>query len=167
MQRKAVVMMLALAAVSLAVAQETGPPPPRWPGGDQSPPHTPRERCLTAFLVLTDDQAAAWAVLRDQLHDAVMPLEDRRRALGEQIRTELEGGAPDPARVGELMIQAHAVGGEILAAGQAHERAFRALLDADQLARYGVFVELQETCPGPDGPMGHGAGPFPPGPRPE
>ncbi len=112
--------------------------------------------CLTNYLGLTDEQVTAWQSLRDQLHTTLEPIHAQRKALHDQIQAALTGGAADPCGVGQLMVQAHALGDQARAARDANQAAFMALLTTEQQAKYQHFLDLGGVCRGQRGPRGAG-----------
>jgi periplasmic protein CpxP/Spy len=61
-------------------------------------------------LDLTEEQRASLRQILQEHHQAQEPLRQQERELRQQIRQQLDGGSPDPATIGQLTIQAHAVG---------------------------------------------------------
>jgi len=90
---------------------------------------------LTGELGLTTAQQASWKTLRDNQKAALQPLFEAGRAKREAIHQGLDNNA-DAATLGQLLIDAHKIGGQIRASHDQYEKSFTALLNSDQVAKY-------------------------------
>jgi len=157
------------AAVLLVATAASAQGPGRGPGAGFGPgdgPHGPggpgmgigmRDgRCLIEYLDLTDEQVTAWQNLRDQLHSTLEPIREQRVALHEQIQAALTSEGTDACAVGQLMVQAHALGDQERAAREANQTSFVALLTAEQQTKYQQFKEVRGMCRGDRGQRGAG-----------
>lgn len=112
-------------------------------------------RGLAAFLELTDAQIEDSRALFEDLAAELRPLAKEARALREELATLLDSADPDPAEVGALVVELHALGGEMKAARDAFDAAFSALLTPGQLERWETLKEARRLFRGP-GRGGHG-----------
>ncbi len=149
----ATLVLTALALVTGAQAQPVGRPagpPPGGPGagGPGGPGGRAGGEALANYLGLTDAQKAAARALREELHATVEPLAESERAIRESIHQALESGSRDAAAIGNLMLQAHDVRGQIKAAHDTFDAAFEALLTADQKTKFACFKSVREALPG-------------------
>jgi Spy/CpxP family protein refolding chaperone len=103
-------------------------------GFGQGMPQQVVDRLITE-LGLTKTQQAAWKTLRDNQKATLQPLFDAGRAKREAIHQGLDNNA-DAATLGQLLIDAHKIGGQIRAAHDQYEKSFTALLNSDQVAKY-------------------------------
>ncbi len=155
--------LLLIAAAASAQGPGRGPGPgfgsgdgPQGLGGPGMGIGTRDGRCLIDYLDLTDEQATAWQNLRDQLHTTLEPIRAQRVALHEQIQAALTSGGTDACAVGQLMVQAHALGDQVRAARDANQASFIALLTAEQQTKYQQFKEVRGMCAGDRGQRGAG-----------
>lgn len=142
--------LLLVAAAPLALAQ-----PPGGPRGPRGPERDAGR--LFEFLGLTEEQRAAWREVHQQHFEALRPTFEEIRELREQMRAELEGGAPDAAIVGGYAISIHQLEQELRASRGELENALLAILDAEQEQK----LEAWKAAHG--GRRGHGPGPGGPG----
>jgi Spy/CpxP family protein refolding chaperone len=98
---------------------------------------------LTKALDLSSSQQTAWQQLRDQLKATVQPLFAAARQKHEAIRTGLDANA-DAATLGNLMIEAHAIGKQIRAAHDKYEQDFTALLTTEQATKYDAIRQQRD-----------------------
>ena len=99
---------------------------------------------MARALDLTDEQRAAFKQILEEQHKASEPLRTQHRELREQIRQQLEGNA-DATTVGQLTIQAHAVGKQLHESrAQVRER-FEALLTPEQKAKLEALKSQRGT----------------------
>ncbi|MEE8522348.1 MAG: Spy/CpxP family protein refolding chaperone [Thermoanaerobaculia bacterium] len=106
------------------------------------------------YLDLTDEQIDAAQVIRDDLRQQVQALHQDHAALRQQLRDLLDGDNPDPAAVGELVIELHGERGQLRDALTAADAEFSTLLTEEQLVKWENFKELR----GRRGHRGSGAG---------
>jgi protein CpxP len=116
---------LALAATSVQAGDEPG----------RQGRHQWREMRMGRDLNLTDEQRASFKSIREEHRKAQEPLRQQHRELRQQIRQQLEGGNADPTAIGQLTIQAHALGRQLRESHAGLRERFEALLTPEQKAR--------------------------------
>lgn len=135
-----------------------GPGGPGGPDGVHGPGGFPL-RALAAFLDLTDAQIEDSQALLGDLAAELRPLAEEARALREELAALLDSADPDPAEVGALVLDVHAIGDRMKAARDDFDAAFAALLDTEQLERWEILKEARRVF-GARGHRGrHGRGP--------
>jgi Spy/CpxP family protein refolding chaperone len=153
-----VILTVALTAAGFALAQGFGNGHGRGHGRPgMGPGGAGRGRggdCIIEALGLSAEQRTAVAGLRDQQRATVQPLRDQARQLQEQIRTMLDSGQATAQGVGELVLQEHAVRGQIRTAHDTFEAAVRALLTPEQQQLFDALRRLRSCRGGPDGDDG-------------
>jgi len=157
----------AIASLAL-VANAQGPAGPPWgsgPHGEGFGPH------MVRALNLTDAQKASWEQMLEEHRTAAKPLMEQHQKLRDTIQEQLESGAPDAARIGELMISGHKLMTQSREARQDLEGKLLGLLDAKQKARFETLKDLREDF-GPrrgrhHGPFGRGLRGIPGAPEPD
>ena len=120
--RKAVLALVVLALAVPALA-------------DDGPLAVRAKAEVVGFLALTSDQAAQWDALLATREQTVAPLRAQLQGLEDQLKTLLGQSSPDPAAVGNLVLQIHGVRDQIRAADGAYLDGFGAMLGADQQAK--------------------------------
>ena len=106
----------------------------------QEPAHLPPNPCLqdiahdaiVSFLVLGDDQVAAWDVLLADSRAAAEPLRQAIADVQAQIDDQFATGDPDPTTVGDLVIQRRDLGLQLDQVHVDYVDGFEALLDGEQ-----------------------------------
>jgi len=134
-------LLLALAVLTLAapvLAQESEGPPPIVEAAHNQ---------VVRFLQLSGDQAAEWGALYAAHREAEQPLQEALAALQEEIEALLAAGAPDPAVLGGLVIERHALGEELRAAHLSYHASLVALLDGAQAKRLAFIARADEVQP--------------------
>ena len=117
--KRLLIGMIVLAVAIPAVAQES-------PLGDVA-----KDRIVN-FLELTPDQVAAWDLLIAESQAAAEPLREAIRAVQAEINALFEGGDPDPATLGALVIERHDLGEELALVHRDYVDGFEAMLDETQ-----------------------------------
>ena len=102
---------------------------------------------VVGFLALTSDQTAQWDTLLAAREQTVAPLRTQLQGIEEQLRTVLAQPNPDPAAVGNLVLQAHGVREQIRAANGAYTDGFNALLTGDQQAKVAFLHRAAKVEP--------------------
>ena len=120
--KKILVALIALCVVAPVVAQEMEPPPIVEAS----------HNAVAAFLQLTDEQIATWDVIYQIHREAEQPLKDEIAAVQAEIDALFETGDPDPAELGELVIERHALGEALFDVHLVYHEDFVALLDEAQ-----------------------------------
>jgi Spy/CpxP family protein refolding chaperone len=95
---------------------------------------------LTAKLNLTAEQQTAAKQLGQELHAKMQPLHQAQQQLHTQLQTLLAGANPDPAAVGNLVIQAHQSRAQMKPIFEEYKQKFAALLTPDQQATFQTLV---------------------------
>ena len=141
--------MLLAAVAPLAFAQS--------PGGGHRGMHGPERdgaNRLFEYLDLSEEQREAWTEAHRSHFEALRPTFEEIRTLREQMKTELEGGSPDPTTVGGYLISIHQLEGEIDASREDLEATILGILDDEQETKLEAFKAANH---GPrHGPGGHG-----------
>lgn len=137
------IAILALFLAAIATAQ---------PGPGRRPP----QKALAEYLQLSDQQVTAWQQIQKDTAATVQPLAENARDLHKQIGTALKAASPDPAAVGKLAVELHAVEEQIRAAHEAAKAKRVAALNADQKVKLEAFEAasafLRQERRGPGGP---------------
>jgi hypothetical protein len=126
--------------VSPLIAQEMEPPPIVEAAHNR----------VANFLQLSDQQIADWDVIYKIHRDAEQPLQDEAAAVQAEIDALFEAGAPDPAEVGELVIQRHELGEALITVHVVYHQDFVALLDETQVRRLNFIAradDVQQVIP--------------------
>jgi Spy/CpxP family protein refolding chaperone len=113
--------------------------------GDPAAHAAERLARLTQVLSLTTAQQAAAKQLQDKLQTTVQPLFTEAREKHEAIREALDSNNADAAEIGQLMIDAHKIGGQMRAAHDEFEKAFTALLTPEQAAKFKALQDKREA----------------------
>lgn len=160
----ALATLLALPLLAQPGPGPQGGPPGAGPGGPPGTGGSPQAvhgpggfplRALTAFLDLTDAQVEEARLLLEDLAAELRPLAEEARALRQELHTLLEAEGPDPAEVGALVLEIHAVGDAMRAARDDFDAAFAALLTPDQLERWEILKEARRLFRGGRSGRGH------------
>ena len=136
--RKAVLGSLGALALASASAYAVGAPEAGGrPGRTQGRGEWggPMRMGMMGALNLTEEQRASFKQIVEEQHQAQQPLRQQERELREQIRQQLDGGNADPTTIGQLTIQAHALGKQLHESRAALMERFEALLTPEQKAR--------------------------------
>ena len=134
--RKIALITLALAVcLPLAALAEPGFGRHHGPGRGFFPP--------PGYLDLSEEQIEAVEALRETVRADMEAHRTEARALHEQLRTALENESPDPAQVGQLVIDLHRQKEQGRAAWESVESQFAALLTPEQLEKWENFKELR------------------------
>ena len=133
--KKIPIAVLVLCVVMPLAAGETEPPPIVEAAHNQ----------VARFLQLSDEQIASWDLIYRIHRDAEQPLQEALRALQEEIDALFESGAPDPAELGALMIERHALAEALHDVHVVYHEDFVALLDEAQARRLGFIARADEV----------------------
>lgn len=113
-------------------------------------PERPRcnnPRAIARAVQLTPEQVTQTRAIYSELHAAVEPLREQVPALRDQLETLLDGANPEPAAVGQVVIDIDGLHDDIAQLREAAEAEFVALLTPEQVTRWERF---QQICrPGP------------------
>ena len=123
-----------------------------WHGADAAQAMQHHDAMLTKALGLTADQQAALTKLHQDQAAKAQPLMAQHRQQMQEIHALLAGDNPDPAEIGQRMIDSRATGQQLKALHDDFTTKFSALLSPDQLAK---FQQLRAAHPH----SGHGGPP--------
>lgn len=119
---------------------------------------------LARYLGLTPDQEEQLKTLREGQKPQLEALGNELRENHRQLQEALDVTNPDPAAVGAIAIQGHALQLQMRKLRDEHDKAVRALLTKEQQVKFDALQALRREH-GPIGPMGPiGGGPLGPGP---
>jgi len=133
--KKILIAVIALCVVAPLAAQEM-----------ESPPIVEASHnAVAAFLQLNDEQIAAWDVIYQIHREAEQPLKDEMAAIQAEIDALFETGDPDPAVLGELVIERHALGEALFDVHRVYHEDFVALLDEAQAKRLKFIARADDV----------------------
>ncbi len=138
--KKVLIVLFALAVVSPVLAQDNppeGPPPIAVAAHNQ----------VAQFLELTEDQVAAWDEMYIIHREGEQLVRDEIRILEAELKELMDAGDPDPATVGELVLQIAALRAEVGEIHMIYHDDFVALLDEDQGRRLGFIARADRAQP--------------------
>jgi Spy/CpxP family protein refolding chaperone len=159
--------LAALVGAAAAVAQQAVPEGRTGRGPRRGPGPVPPE-AVARVLGLTDAQKAQVQKLMGSKRTEHEALREKVEANQQQLRAALESASPDPAAVGELVIEGHRLREQGKALREAQEAAIRSVLTPEQQVKFDVMKSLREEA-GPTGhgrPVGFGPPPDAEGPQP-
>jgi Spy/CpxP family protein refolding chaperone len=96
---------------------------------------------LTRYLSLTNDQVTQLQGFLQTLESAEQTVQSSRTALCQQLRTDLNASAPDPATVGTDYLALIASQAKVQAALTAFEASLSAILTSDQLIKFQALIQ--------------------------
>ncbi|MCK5379087.1 MAG: periplasmic heavy metal sensor [Acidobacteria bacterium] len=138
--KKVLIVLFVLAVVSPVFAQEDppeGPPPIAVAAHNQ----------VIAFLDLGEDQVSAWDEIYRIHRDAEQPVKEELRILEAELKEMIDAGDPDPATVGNLVLQIADLKYELGEIHVIYHEDFMALLDEDQTRRLGFVARADRVQP--------------------
>lgn len=91
---------------------------------------------VAAFLELTPEQVSTLRSLLEQRHETIVPLIQQIAEKQQQIAEQLSSGAPDPATIGQLVIEISQLIQQVHQAQASFLEAFNNLLNEEQRRRY-------------------------------
>ena len=112
---------------------------------------------MARALDLTEDQKAAFRELLEQQRPQIQELRDQMRENHEKLTAALESDNPEPAAVGQTVIQGQALRKQAEVQREQTNQALRALLTPEQRTKFDALNSLREH--GPFGLLGPGFGP--------
>jgi hypothetical protein len=127
--------VMVLCVVAPLAAQEMEPPPIVEAAHNR----------VAAFLQLSDEQIAGWDVIYQIHRDAEQPLKDEAAAVQAEIDALFEAGEPDPAALGELVIQRRDLGEALFEVHLVYHEDFIALLDETQTRRLRFIARADDV----------------------
>jgi len=128
-------IILAVAGPVLAQAPEGGPPPIVEAS----------HNAVVTFLKLTPEQVAEWDVIYKDHRDAEEPLQEAIREVQDELDALLEDENPDPANVGELVIERRELGEQLLDVHMTYHEAFVALLEQNQVKKLRFIARADDV----------------------
>ncbi len=102
---------------------------------------------VVGFLALTPDQVAQWDTLLATREQTIPPLRTQLQGIEDQLKALLAEPNPDPAAVGDLVLQAKGVRDQIKAAKGAYLDGFGAMLGPDQQAKLAFMRRADQARP--------------------
>jgi Spy/CpxP family protein refolding chaperone len=130
---------------SLAGAQPAGAPGGRGPGGFMA-------GRMARVLNLSDDQKAAFQKVLEQQRPQMQALHQQLRDNHSKLEDALKGDNPDPAVVGQLVIQGRALMKQGEGLREQSSQTLRGLLTPEQQTKFDALQSLRQG--GGFGPMG-------------
>jgi Spy/CpxP family protein refolding chaperone len=109
---------------------------------------------MARYLGLSADQQTQLKALHDEQRPQIQTLGQQLRENHERLQQALEAASPDPAAVGTIVIQGHALQQQMRKLHADADQAVRALLSPDQQTKFDALQALR----GERGPMGRGWG---------
>jgi len=109
-----------------------------------------RDRGMEAvarFLQLTPAQVDQWKGLLDTQEAALAPLREQLRAVEEQLAALLRTDNPDPAAVGNLILQGKALREQMGQVHRAYLEGFEAMLTEEQAQRLATIRRAERLEP--------------------
>ena len=138
--KKVLIVLFALAVVSPVFAQEDppdGPPPIVVAAHNQ----------VVEFLELTPEQVEAWNEMYIIHREGEQLVREDIRILEAELKDLMDAGDPDPATVGELVLQIAALRAEVREIHRIYHEDFMALLNEDQARRLGFINRADRVQP--------------------
>jgi len=132
--KKLLIVLIALAVVAPVAAQEE--PPPIVEAAHNA---------VATFLQLTDEQIVAWDDIYQIHRDAEQPLKEDIRAVQAEIDALFDASDPDPAAVGELMIDRRELAEALLEVHVVYHEDFVTLLDESQVRRLRFIARADDV----------------------
>jgi hypothetical protein len=133
--KKLLFALIALCVVAPLAAQEMEPPPIVEAAHNR----------VAAFLQLTDEQIVAWDVIYQIHREAEQPLKEDIAAVQAEIDALFETGDLDPAALGELVIERHALGAALFDVHLIYHEDFVALLDETQARKLRFIARADDV----------------------
>lgn len=124
---KHLAFLLSLLLCSVAALGQTGPEL----AGTMGQPHLPLPD-LRAFLELSEEQIQQLHQAQVDLREQVQPVAETAAGYQRELQEQLGSEAPDPTRIGELVLQIHNGGQVIDEIRRGHNSQVVAALDAGQ-----------------------------------
>jgi Spy/CpxP family protein refolding chaperone len=114
---------------------------------DEAPQAPPAPAIVVQFLGFSDTQAAQFQQLLQTLQASVGGLQQQLSPKQQSLDSLLNNAQPDPAAVGGLMLQIHALQQQLAQAVQAYHDNFLALLTSEQKQRVQAVVQAAQLLP--------------------
>lgn len=126
--KKVLIVLFALAIVSPVLAQED-------PSGGPPPIAVAAHHQVVEFLELTPEQVEAWNEMYLIHREGEQVTREEIRILEAELMDLMDAGDPDPAAVGELVLQIADLRAQVREIHTIYHEGFLALLDDDQTGR--------------------------------
>ena len=156
----AIVFTLCLAATLRAQGPggrgPDGPPPGDGPHGHGRMRGGPPP--LDRLLDLNETQKATFQSLHKEHREAVHPILEEQKKLGDELRQALDAARPDASTVGQKMIAMQAVRKKLEASREQFEKSVEGILDETQKQKFQMLREMHKDMR-PGGPHPGGRGP--------
>lgn len=123
---KRVLIVLAVMSLALPAVAQT-PDPGQGPG--------PAEQVVAHFLQLTPEQLDTWHGLIEAREEAAAPLREALADVQAQLDELFAQEDPDPAAVGELVLERRDLGEALAEVHRTYVDGFEAMLDESQMDR--------------------------------
>lgn len=133
MRKLVMAFTLTLMAATLPVIADGPPPPP--------------VQVVAAVLGLSETQVASWMEMLHAREVAVQPLQQQLQARQQTIATLLQSASPDPATLGQTLIEARTIEQQIAAIVMQTNAQFEESLTSDQHDRLQHIREAAQVCP--------------------
>lgn len=133
MRKLAIALTLTLIGTLVPAFAQEGPPPP--------------VQVVANILGLSQQQVASWMELLHARQVATQPLQEQLHAKRQAIATLLQLPQPDPAAVGQAMIDARNIEKQIGAIAVQTNAQFEQSLTDDQRGRLQHIREAAQVCP--------------------
>lgn len=104
-------------------------------------------RMVAQYLELTPEQGEAWRALMETLKLQQQPLVDQIRPLEEALGQAIQSPEPDPAAVGDLVLQIHALKEQMRSNEETYRSAFEGLLTVEQGEKLFKLREAARLAP--------------------
>ena len=135
---------VAMVAVCTPAPAQDGPIP--GPAEDQCLPEA-AQQIIIDFLELDEAQVTQWNELITDRDNAVQPLRDSIVGIQAELEVLLSDVDPDPYEVGDLVIQRHDLGEELVEVYRTYVEGFEGLLASEQLDRYHFIRRAEHAQP--------------------
>jgi uncharacterized membrane protein len=132
MRKLVTALTLTLIAATLPAVAD-GPPPP--------------VQVVATVLGLSEPQVAAWMEMLHAREVAVQPLQQELQLRQQTIATLLQSSSPDPATLGQTLIEARAIEQQIAAIVVQTNAQFEQSLTSDQRDRLQHIRQAAQVCP--------------------
>jgi Spy/CpxP family protein refolding chaperone len=138
--KKFLIALIVLAAAGPVMAQA-----PEGTEGGPPPIAEASHNAVVNFLKLTPEQVAEWDVIYMDHRDAEQPLQEAIREVQEVLDALLEEENPDPAAIGELVIDRRELGEQLFDVHMIYHEAFVALLEENQVKRLRLIARADDV----------------------
>ena len=95
---------------------------------------------LSQYLQLTSDQKSAWESAKAEFGAVAQPLEQKHRALMEEVEASLKSKSPDACGIGSNVIAAQAARDQLRVAREALAQRQKSVLTPEQRTKFDAFL---------------------------